>query len=82
MPATGGPEFDFYDHTLTTMSRVLGQARAEMLLADVMKRTQISLTTADELYTVARELEQLAGFEAAVGAMLRVDAVMRGAVVA
>jgi len=61
------------------MSRVLGASRAEALMARVLRDSGLELSTPDDLLAFAREMEKLSGFEAAVGAMLGVDAVMFGA---
>jgi len=48
-------------------------------MARVLRDSGLELSTPDDLLAFAREMEKLSGFEAAVGAMLGVDAVMFGA---
>lgn len=60
--------------------RVLGRATGERVFAETLqhlRRTQID--TADDLYAFGEELTNRGGFEAAVGRLLSVAAVMRGA---
>lgn len=72
-------EVDVREHALRTMSRVLGASRAQSLMALVLRESGLELSTPDDLLAFAREIEKLSGFEAAVGSMLGVDAVMFGA---
>ncbi len=64
---------------LSKMSNVLGDERAKELYQRIMSESGLALRSADELFAFGRELAKLGGFEAAVGAMLQVSAVMRGA---
>ena len=67
------------DVALQKMVAVLGRERAERLLAQILAEHDLVLHTADDLYTFAMRLQAFGGFEGAVGAMLGVTAVMRGA---
>ena len=62
------------------MARVLGQARATALFAEILAEIGLaSIASADDLLLFARALSDRGAFEGAVGAMLSVQAVMRGA---
>lgn len=62
------------------LSRVFGERRAREITDATLNAAQLSsLETADELLRFGRALSQQGGFEGAVGAMLTVQAVMRGA---
>ena len=64
---------------LTKMTNVLGAHRARELHRLLIEDRQGALQTADDLFAFGVELRRFGGFEAAVGAMLQVQAVMRGA---
>lgn len=64
---------------LTKMSAVLGPERAERLLRSISAELGITLLTPQDLYRFSEALGRYGGFEAAVGAMLGVSAVIRGA---
>lgn len=64
---------------LTKMSNVLGAERARMLMERLLRELAIELETPDDLAHFAEALSRQGGFEGAVGAMLGVTAVMRGA---
>lgn len=70
---------ELYELAYAKMSRVLGESRAQELIALICEKQRVTLATADELMTFARELNAMGGFEGAVGALLSVLAVMRGA---
>ncbi len=70
---------EFYQLALTKMTRVLGAERARRLIGEVLADLGIELSTADDLALFAAALTKLGGFEGAVGAMLSVSAVMKGA---
>ena len=62
------------------MSRVLGASRAAQLYAQVMTEARLSeLRDADDLMRFARALTVRGGFEGSVGAILSVQATIRGA---
>lgn len=61
------------------MSAVLGSERAQQLLQQLTTDLGVELRTPQELYAFSQRLSQLGGFEGAVGAMLGVAAVIRGA---
>lgn len=64
---------------LDKMSAVLGPERAQHLLQRFTSDLGVELRTPQELYAFSQRLSQLGGFEGAVGAMLGVAAVIRGA---
>lgn len=70
---------EFARIALEKMSAVLGAGRARSLLAEICERHRIAMRTADDLFRFGTELSKMGGFEAAVGALLTVRAVMRGA---
>jgi hypothetical protein len=61
------------------MANVLGEARARILLERHLGELGIELRTPQDLLRLSESLTQLGGIEAAVGAMLGVAAVLRGA---
>ena len=62
------------------LERVFGPHRAEELIAATIAEAELAgLDTPDELYRFGRTLEKRGGFEGAVGAILSVQAVLRGA---
>lgn len=61
------------------MARVLGADRATQLLSQLTSEMGIELSTPDELLALAERMKRLHGFEGAVGGMLGVAAVLRGA---
>ena len=64
---------------LGKMANVLGPERARQLLDRLLAELGVELTTPQELLLLSERMTQLGGFEAAVGAMLGVAAVLRGA---
>ncbi len=70
---------ELHELALEKMTRILGRERAHRLMSTILASLEIELRTADELLRFAQELSKLGGFEGAVGAMLSVRAVMRGA---
>ncbi len=63
----------------TKMSAVLGPERARQLVRTILDEMKSPLTTAQDLFDFSERLARFGGFESAVGAMLGVAAVMRGA---
>lgn len=59
--------------------RVLGRDRARALVERLLREHGIELRTADDLLVLSEAMTALGGMEAAVGAMLGVAAVLRGA---
>lgn len=65
---------------LEKMSRVLGESRARQLYEEILVEIELeNLSSADDLLAFARALSGRGAFEGAVGAMLSVQAVMKGA---
>ena len=60
------------------LARIFGERRAEQLLAETMKQAGVeALATPADLLRVGRVLEERGGFEAAVGAILTMQATLR-----
>lgn len=65
---------------LTKLRNVLGPERAGVVMEQIMERIGLrTLSTADDLYRFGQAGAELGGFTAAVGALLRLHAVMHGA---
>ena len=61
-------------------TRVLGADKGRRVYADVLSEAKLAeVYTPDDLYVFSECLSRRGGFEAAVGAMLGVAAVLRGA---
>ena len=76
-PAEGTPTFD--EVARDKLSRVLGPARAAVLMTEVLAELGLTaLVTANDLMRFARALSRRGAFEGAVGAMLGVQAAMAG----
>jgi len=78
MPGSA-PDGELHQLALDKMSAVLGPIRARHLMARILERLDLELRTPRDLMRFAEELTTLGGFEGAVGAMLGVVAVVRGA---
>ena len=72
-------ESEFLSLAREKMTRVLGVTLGAGLLAEILENQGNSLVTADDLYRFATELARRPAFEGAVGGMLQVTALMRGA---
>jgi hypothetical protein len=60
--------------------RVLGDSLAKRVFADTLREAGLlEIQTADDLYRFGEKLSMKEGFAAAVGALLTVSAVIRGA---
>ncbi len=71
---------ELHTSTVQRMHRVLGADRADRLLRDGLAAIGCDqLETADDLYRFALWLGTSTGFEQALGSLLAVQAVMRGA---
>lgn len=65
---------------LEKLTRVLGAARGRRVYDDVLAEAGLTeVRTPDDLYALSECLSRLGGFEAAVGGLLGVAAVLRGA---
>ncbi len=64
---------------LEKMSAVLGRVHASELLHRILGELRIELRTPQDLLEFSEALAAMGGFEGAVGAMLGVTAVLRGA---
>jgi hypothetical protein len=65
---------------LEKLTRVLGAERGRRVFDEVLAASQLTvLESPDDLYAFSVHLGRRGGFEAAVGAMLGVTAVLRGA---
>ncbi|MDP3220422.1 MAG: hypothetical protein Q8S73_40385 [Deltaproteobacteria bacterium] len=68
------------DLALDKLTRVLGAEKGRRVYGDVLSDAGLTeILTADDLYVFSEHLSRLGGFEAAVGGLLGVDAVLRGA---
>lgn len=79
MTASDSGASEIRDLALTRMSKVLGPDRARQLMNKLLGELGIDLRSPDDLLQFADALSRLGGFEGAVGAMLGVTAVLRGA---
>ena len=62
------------------LTRVLGPERGAKIYAEVLAELALDeLRTADDLHAFGERLSSRRGFEAAVGSLLAVDAILRGA---
>ena len=76
---TPEPHGEIHSLALAKMSAVLGPERADRLLRSILHDLGIELRTPQDLFRFSEDLSRHGGFEGAVGAMLGVAAVMRGA---
>ena len=67
------------EFTLAKIARVLGRSRAEAILNELLLQLGIELNTPQDLLRLGEGMTRREGFEGAVGAMLTVAAVLRGA---
>lgn len=72
-------ETEFHVVAREKMTRVLGTGLGLRLLSEILARQENDLATADDLHRFATELARRPAFEGAVGGMLQVTALMRGA---
>ncbi len=73
------PSGELYRLALGKMSAVLGPERARQLMRQLLDELRIELRTPQDLLRLSEHMSRLGGFEGAVGAMLGVAAVIRGA---
>jgi hypothetical protein len=70
---------DIQQLALQKMSAVLGADRARQLQQRILDDLRLELRSPQDLLRFSEALSRLGGFEGAVGAMLGVTAIMRGA---
>jgi hypothetical protein len=70
---------ELYELAMQKVATVLGADRARRLIDGLLHELGIQLLTPRDLLALAEAMTRLGGFEGAVGAMLGVAAVMRGA---
>jgi hypothetical protein len=71
---------DLEELALGRLSRVLGNATARRVFDDALAEVGLKrIQTPDELYALSGALSRRGGFEGAVGGLLAVAAVLRGA---
>ena len=76
--STTSQEFD--EVALEKLRRVLGQEPASRLFSEVLREMKLdTLQTAEQLYAFGEAIAQRPGFEAAVGRLITIAAVVRGA---
>lgn len=64
-----------HDHALAKLARVFGAERGERVARQILQEIGLSeLRTPDDLMRFGAALEALGGYEAAIGAMLRLHA--------
>lgn len=73
------PDADLRRLAFTKMKNVLGDERARQLMDSLLRELGVELRTPDELLRFGERMSAMGGFESAVGAMLSVAAVLRGA---
>ncbi len=75
-----GRESAFGELARAKLVKVLGAEQGTRVFEDTLEQMGVSdLATPDELYAFSQQLVALGGMEAAVGALLGVAAVVRGA---
>jgi len=71
---------DWNGLALEKLSKVLGDAKARETMESALQKSGLpALRSADDLYRFAQELTAMPGFARAIGGMLSLQAVMRGA---
>jgi len=70
---------EIHQLALAKMSTVLGQDRALKLMERLLRELGIALQTPQDLFLLSERMSRLGGFEGALGAMLGVAAILRGA---
>jgi hypothetical protein len=71
---------DLHELALTKLTNVLGQERAEAILDDALVRVGLErVKSPDDLHRLGQEILAQGGFAGAVGSLLSLMAVMRGA---
>ncbi len=74
------PQTSFAELARAKLARVLGPERGAKIYAEVLAELGLDdLRTADDLHAFGERLSSRRGFEAAVGSLLSVDAILRGA---
>ena len=73
------PPGELREFAFTKIANVLGPDRARALLRRLVDDPGHELRTPNDLLRLSERMAQLGGFEGAVGAMLGVAAVVRGA---
>ncbi len=76
-PSEAGSEL--HQFAFEKIAKVLGPDRARQIMARLLAELGIELQTPDDLLRLSRAMTALGGFEGAVGGMLGVAAVLRGA---
>lgn len=70
---------DFGQLAYEKLAAVVGPDKARVIQTQILNELGIELKTAQDLHHFSQSLTRLGGFEGAVGAMLGVTAIMRGA---
>ncbi len=79
MTLSGASSQDFAQLAYDKLSAVIGPDKARVIQNQILSELGIELKTAQDLHRFSQSLTRLGGFEGAVGAMLGVTAIMRGA---
>lgn len=78
-PETSAEE-DLSRVALERLARVLGAERAARLFPEVLSEASLSgIQTAQDLYTFGETLARRSGYEAAIGRLISIAAIVRGA---
>ena len=64
---------------MNKIAKVLGEERARQLMDRILGELRLELRTSEDLLRLSEAMTGLGGFESAVGGMLGVAAVLRGA---
>lgn len=70
---------EIHEFALAKMTKVLGADRARQLMDRLLEQLDLELRAPGDLARLSEAMSELGGFEGAVGAMLGVAAVLRGA---
>ncbi len=78
--ATGVADPELESLALGKLTRVLGEQRGRRLFEETLQQVGLAaVRTADHLYAIGAALSKRGGIEGAVGGLISVAAVMRGA---
>ncbi len=71
---------DFHDLAVSKLARIFGDEKAQQLVREIINESGMAaIATAQDLLIFSTALRSRGGFESTVGAMLGLQAVLRGA---